>query len=112
MGEIESDVKPSKMVYEPILEQGVFRFDCSADARTKTFPSLSFLNPKQRDTLLMSNHNVPSYIPTFEYVAKQQIVHFKVSCIFLKITCILLHFAIMLEICYLYVLCKASKYGN
>lgn len=71
------DVKPGKMVFEPILEEGVFRFDCSADDRNAAFPSLSFVNPKVRDTTVTSNHNVPSFIPTSQYLAEQQVVYFE-----------------------------------
>ncbi|GKC13619.1 heteroglycan glucosidase 1 [Tanacetum coccineum] len=79
MGEVAgdympSDVKPCKMIFEPILEQGVFRFDCSADTKNATLPSLSFVNPKDRDTPILSNH-IPSYIPTCEYIAEQQVVY-------------------------------------
>ncbi|KAI3728016.1 hypothetical protein L6452_16641 [Arctium lappa] len=82
MGEIGGtsmigDVKLGKMFFEPILEEGVFRFDCSADERNAAFPSLSFVNPKIRDTTVMSDHKVPSYIPTFQYLAEQQIVYFE-----------------------------------
>lgn len=81
-----SDVSSGKMVFEPILEEGVFRFDCSADDRKAAFPSLSFVNPKDRDTPIMSIHKVPSYTPTFESVMGQQIVNIEVtyssSCIF------------------------------
>ncbi|KAI3812633.1 hypothetical protein L1987_17344 [Smallanthus sonchifolius] len=71
------EVKPGQMVFEPILEEGVFRFDCSADARNSSFPSLSFVNPKERDTPLVHIHKAPSYIPAFEIVAEQQIVYFE-----------------------------------
>nr|XP_043607023.1 alpha-glucosidase 2 [Erigeron canadensis] len=71
------DIEPHKMVFEPILEEGVFRFDSFADARNTAFPSLSFVNPKQRDVPLMSNHKLPSYIPISEHVAGQQIVYFE-----------------------------------
>ncbi|KAF2308927.1 hypothetical protein GH714_024453 [Hevea brasiliensis] len=54
------------MIFEPILEDGVFRFDCS-------YPSLSFINTKDRDTPIIS-HPVPLYIPTFECVLGKQIV--------------------------------------
>ncbi|CAI9274853.1 unnamed protein product [Lactuca saligna] len=67
----------SPMVSEPILEEGVFRFDSSADARNEAFPSLSFVNQKDRDTPIMSNHKIPSYIPTSEHVSGQQIVSFE-----------------------------------
>lgn len=63
------------MIFEPILEEGVFRFDCSTDDRNAAFPSISFVNPKVRETPIMSIKNVPSYIPTFECFLGQQIVN-------------------------------------
>ncbi|CAL5440955.1 unnamed protein product [Camellia sinensis] len=71
---VTSDVKSGNMVFEPVLEEGVFRYDCIAGHRNAAFPSLSFVNPKDRDTPIMTSHNVPSYIPTFECVLGQQIV--------------------------------------
>lgn len=76
MGEI-GGTSMGKMVFEPILEEGVFRFDCSADDRNAAFPSLSFLNPKIRDTTVMSDHKVPSFIPSSKYLAEQQVVYFE-----------------------------------
>ncbi|KAL2489815.1 heteroglycan glucosidase 1 [Forsythia ovata] len=70
-----SDMKSGKMIFEPILEEGVFRFDCSADDRNTAFPSISFKNPKDRDTPIMNVLKVPTYIPTFECVMGQQIVN-------------------------------------
>ncbi|GFZ16314.1 heteroglycan glucosidase 1 [Actinidia rufa] len=69
-----SDVKSGNMVFEPILEQGVFRFDCSVDDRNAALPSISFVNSKERDTPIMGNHTLPLYTPTFECVHGQQIV--------------------------------------
>ncbi|CAL5435982.1 unnamed protein product [Camellia sinensis] len=71
---VTSDVKSGNMVFESVLEEGAFRFDCIADHRNAAFPSLSFVNPKDRDTPIMTSHNVPSYIPTFECVLGEQIV--------------------------------------
>ncbi|KAA8521104.1 hypothetical protein F0562_011743 [Nyssa sinensis] len=71
---VTSDVNSGTMIYEPILEEGVFRFDCSADDRNTAFPSLSFVNSKVRDTPIMGTHTVPSYLPTFECVLGQQLV--------------------------------------
>ncbi|KAF2308928.1 hypothetical protein GH714_024529 [Hevea brasiliensis] len=48
---VTSDAKAGNMIFEPILEDGVFRFDCS-------YPSLSFINTKDRDTPIIS-HPVP-----------------------------------------------------
>ncbi|KAK6158548.1 hypothetical protein DH2020_005862 [Rehmannia glutinosa] len=67
-----------KMIFEPILEEGVFRFDCSLDDRNAAFPSISFENPKIRDTPIMNVHRVPTYIPTFECVMGQQIVNIEI----------------------------------
>ncbi|KNA15567.1 hypothetical protein SOVF_097260 [Spinacia oleracea] len=69
-----SDVYSGTMIYEPILEEGVFRFDCSSDDRNAAFPSLSFATPKLRETPLMSG-NLPFYVPTFECTLGQQIVN-------------------------------------
>ncbi|KAK4401021.1 Alpha-glucosidase 2 [Sesamum angolense] len=41
-----TETRSGKMIFEPILEEGVFRFDCSADDRNAAFPSISFENPK------------------------------------------------------------------
>ena len=73
-----ADFTSGNMLFEPILEEGVFRFDCSADDRDAAFPSLSFTNQKNRDSSIM-NQNVPVYTPTFECVFGQQIVVIEVS---------------------------------
>lgn len=75
---INLNARSGKMVFEPILEEGVFRFDCSADDRNAAFPSISFENPKVRDTPIMNVHKVPTYIPTFECVMGQQMVNIEV----------------------------------
>ncbi|XP_058777569.1 uncharacterized protein LOC131651863 isoform X2 [Vicia villosa] len=70
-----SDVRSGNMIFEPILDDGVFRFDCSADDRDAAYPSISFLNSKDRDTPITSKtHKLPSYIPTFECLLEQQVV--------------------------------------
>ncbi|KAK6934863.1 Glycoside hydrolase family 31, N-terminal domain, partial [Dillenia turbinata] len=71
--EATADIASGGMAFEPILEEGVFRFDCSVNDKDAAFPSLSFANPKDRDIPIMSN-KVPLYIPTFECVIGQQIV--------------------------------------
>ncbi|KAJ0020657.1 hypothetical protein Pint_31284 [Pistacia integerrima] len=40
---ITADAISGDMIFQPILEDGVFRFDCSADDRDAAYPSLSFL---------------------------------------------------------------------
>ncbi|XP_027912854.1 uncharacterized protein LOC114172722 isoform X2 [Vigna unguiculata] len=67
-----SHVRP-KMIFQPILEDGVFRFDCSVKDREAASPSISFLNGKDRDTPI-STEKVPVYNPTFEIRLEQQIV--------------------------------------
>ncbi|KAG5524479.1 hypothetical protein RHGRI_031218 [Rhododendron griersonianum] len=71
---VTSDMESGNMVFEPILEEGVFRFDCSPDHRNAALPSVSFVNSKDRDTPMMGSQQVPSYTPTFECVHGQQIV--------------------------------------
>jgi len=72
-----SHVRP-KMIFQPILEDGVFRFDCSVKDREAASPSISFLNGKDRDTPI-STEKVPVYNPTFEIRLEQQIVKLEVS---------------------------------
>ncbi|MCL7029646.1 hypothetical protein MKW94_010312 [Papaver nudicaule] len=63
------------MGFQPIMEESVFRFDCSGNDRSRAYPSLSFTDPKVRDTPHMDMvHNVPTYIPTFECLDTQQII--------------------------------------
>ncbi|KAI8530785.1 hypothetical protein RHMOL_Rhmol11G0086200 [Rhododendron molle] len=71
---VTSDMESGNMVFEAILEEGVFRFDCSPDHRNAALPSVSFVNSKDRDTPMMGSQQVPSYTPTFECVHGQQIV--------------------------------------
>lgn len=64
-----------KMVFMPILEEDVYRFDYDGDARKYAFPSLSFVDPKARDSILqVSMHKVPEYIPFCECLQGQQVV--------------------------------------
>ncbi|VFQ64944.1 unnamed protein product [Cuscuta campestris] len=72
-----SDERSGNMIFEPILEEGVFRFDCSAEDRNAAYPSFSFLDQKARETPLMSGHKAPLYTPTFECVMGQQVVNIK-----------------------------------
>lgn len=74
-----SDARTGNMIFERILEEGVFRFDCSADDRNEAFPSFSFVDPKVRETPIMSIHKVPSHIPTFECIMGQQVVNVEVT---------------------------------
>jgi hypothetical protein len=68
-----------QMVFEPISEEGVFRFDCSADHRAKAYPSLSFANQTVRETPIKAvSFKVPQFIPHFECAYGQQNVKIKV----------------------------------
>lgn len=75
---VTTDVSSGDMIYEPILEEGIFRFDCSPNDRAAAFPSLSFTSTKERDAPI-TTHEAPSYIPTFECLLGQQIVKLEVS---------------------------------
>ncbi|OVA18456.1 Glycoside hydrolase [Macleaya cordata] len=78
MGEYEGKTVAGKMVFEPILEEGVFRFDCSGSDRSVAacYPSLSFINSKVRDTTVnMVGDVTPMYIPAFECINGQQIIN-------------------------------------
>jgi hypothetical protein len=77
-----SDVRSGNMVFEPILDDGVFRFDCSLNDRDAAYPSISFANSKDRETPITGTHKVPTYIPTFECLLEQQVVQLEVSCFF------------------------------
>ena len=72
-----SDSTVGKMIFESILEDGVFRFDCSTNDRDAAYPSLSFKNTNNRDVPIMSN-KFPLYIPSFECLSGQQIVKLEV----------------------------------
>ncbi|KAK1303181.1 hypothetical protein QJS10_CPB11g00075 [Acorus calamus] len=70
---VTSDATSGDMVFEPILEERVFRFDCSGNDRDGAFPSLSFVDPKARDRPI-AVHKLPEYVPAFECVYGRQIV--------------------------------------
>ncbi|KAL6008262.1 hypothetical protein ACLOJK_033768 [Asimina triloba] len=72
-GEVTAEVTSGNMVFEPILEEGVFQFDCSGNDRYAAYPSISFLDHKVRDTPI-AIHQTPEYIPTFQRLHGQQIV--------------------------------------
>ncbi|CAJ2646991.1 unnamed protein product [Trifolium pratense] len=69
-----SDVRKGNMIFEAILDDGVFRFDCSVDNREAAYPSISFVNSKDRETPITSTHKDPLYNPTFECLLEQQVV--------------------------------------
>lgn len=74
------DMSSCQMVFEPILEEGVFRFDCSADHRAKAYPSLSFADQTVRETPIKAvSSKVPEFVPHFECGRGQQKVEIKVQ---------------------------------
>lgn len=75
---VAADAPSGAMIFEPIVEDGIFRFDCSANDRNAAHPSVSFTNSKDRETPIM-NHYTPSYVPSFECLLGQQIVKLEVS---------------------------------
>ena len=66
------------MTFEPILEEGVFRFDCSVNVRDAVPPSISFLNTNDRAISIYSE-KVPLYTPTFACRSEKQVVKLEVS---------------------------------
>ncbi|KAL0856971.1 hypothetical protein Bca101_062125 [Brassica carinata] len=73
-----SETAPSEMIFEPILEDGVFRFDCSVEHRRAAFPSVSFKKSKDREVPIQSRI-VPAYTPTYSLLEEQQVVTFEFS---------------------------------
>ncbi|XP_020571578.1 uncharacterized protein LOC110018570 [Phalaenopsis equestris] len=73
-GTVTAEAAAGEMVFEPILEDGVFRFDCSGNDRDAAFPSLSFADPKARETIITVDGKLPEFVPTFERLYDQQIV--------------------------------------
>lgn len=71
-------IAPTEMIFEPILEHGVFRFDCSVEHRKAASPSVSFKNIKDREVRVISD-NVPAYTPTCVCLEEKQVVTFEVS---------------------------------
>ncbi|KAK8946296.1 putative alpha-xylosidase 2 [Platanthera guangdongensis] len=63
-----------EIAFFPILEKGVFRFDCSVNDRDAAFPSLSFVDPKARETPIAGHGKLPEFLPSFEQLRDQQIV--------------------------------------
>ncbi|PKA53016.1 putative alpha-glucosidase [Apostasia shenzhenica] len=77
-GAVTEEDASGEMVFEPILEEGVFRFDCSGNERDAAFPSLCFADPKARETPIAVRGVVPQFIPAFELLHGQQIVKIKI----------------------------------
>lgn len=74
---VTADANTGNMLFMPVLEEGVFRFDCSEKDRDAAYPSLSFVDCKVRDKAI-AVHKVPEYIPAFECMHGQQTVTIKV----------------------------------
>ncbi|XP_010551672.1 PREDICTED: uncharacterized protein LOC104822230 isoform X2 [Tarenaya hassleriana] len=73
---VPKEVAPSNMIYEPILEDGIFRFDGSEEHKKAAFPSVSFMNSKDRETPIISQR-FPSHLPSFVCLHGQQVVTFE-----------------------------------
>ncbi|KAM0903799.1 hypothetical protein ACQ4PT_018437 [Festuca glaucescens] len=65
------------MVWVPILEEGVFRFDASEDTRVAAGPSLSFAEPRRRE-VQREGGDRPSVLPACEVAGNVQKVVIKV----------------------------------
>ncbi|CAN6486915.1 unnamed protein product [Victoria cruziana] len=65
------------MVFQAVIEEGVFRFDCSEDARAAAYPSLSFSSPKSREIAITALKQ-PEHIPSCSCTNGQQIVTIEV----------------------------------
>lgn len=74
---VTADSASGNMVFKRILEEGVFRFDCSETDRGVAFPSLSFVDSQLREKEIAA-HKVPVYIPTYECLHGQQTVTIEV----------------------------------
>lgn len=74
---VTADAASGNMVFKSILEEGVFRFDCSETDRGVAFPSLSFVDSKLREKEI-AFHKTPVYIPTYESLHGQQTVTIEV----------------------------------
>lgn len=72
-GRATADATSGRMAFEPILEEGVFRFDCSGNDKDAAFPSFSFVDRKARETPI-AVHKVPEFVPLFKRVHGQQMV--------------------------------------
>jgi alpha-glucosidase len=68
------------MVWVPILEEGVFRFDASEDARAAAGPSLSFAEPRRREVQRQGG-DFPAVLPACEVAGNVQKVVIKVRVI-------------------------------
>lgn len=66
-----------EMVWVPILEEGVFRFDASEDARSAAGPSLSFVEPRRREEPREGGDR-PAVVPACEVAGNVQKVVIKV----------------------------------
>lgn len=75
---VTADVNIGNMIFMPVLEEGVFRFDCSEKDRDAAYPSLSFVDYRVRDTGIAVD-KVPDYIPAFECMHGQQTITIKVG---------------------------------
>lgn len=72
----------TNMVWVPILEEGVFRFDQSEDSRKGAAPCFSFTNPRLREEVIdvsSFKKKTPTFVPQFSTEKGQQVVTFQVT---------------------------------
>lgn len=73
---------PAKnMVWMPILEELVYRFDITEASRKQASPNISFEHPHLREEAIDISshaHKEPAFVPYCNYESGQQVVTFKV----------------------------------
>ncbi|KAF6995643.1 hypothetical protein CFC21_012105 [Triticum aestivum] len=76
-GEVATMAAPvGEMVWVPVLEEGVFRFDTSEEARSAAGPSLSFVEPRRREEPREGGDR-PAVVPACEVAGNVQKVVIK-----------------------------------
>ncbi|XP_051208096.1 uncharacterized protein [Lolium perenne] len=76
MASASASASAGDMVWVPILEDGVFRFDASEDARAAAGPSLSFAEPRRRE-VRREGGDCPAVLPACEVAGNVQKVVIK-----------------------------------
>lgn len=72
----------TSMVWLPILEEGVFRFDQSEDSRKGAAPCFSFTNSRLREEVIdvsSFKKKTPTFVPQFSTEKGQQVVTLQVT---------------------------------
>ena len=82
---MDSSSSSEEIVWSQILEKGVFRFDRTEKDRANASPSLSFVDPRKRETPFIDdeNENIPSssplYLPQWSLLGDQQRISIQVT---------------------------------